>query len=282
MVVKRIPKMPPDTVTPATTKPRKKTFVVEDWITNDGQRIILYADTGMGKTSLALLAPNPVFIGTDEGGADFYHPETGEIIKRVPNIENFGDIRAAIQQPGLFDAYETVVLDTITIMQDWAIDHVVRTIPTEKGGIVNNILGYGYNKGWNHLYDVMKLLLVDLERLIHQDKNVIIIAQAAIHNVPNPDGENFIRTGLRLHVDKNADTESLYCEWADHLLKIAYSEAKAKEGKITGTTDRAIFTQPKLHFRAKTRPLPKPIPAVVEFTDKADDAIWQWIFQGDE
>ncbi len=279
MVVKRIPKMPPDTVAPTATKPKKKTFTVEDWITNDGQRIILYADTGMGKTSLAQLAPNPVFIGTDEGGADFIHPETGVPIKRIPGVENFEDVRAVIQQPGLFDAYDTVVIDTITIIQDWAVNYVVKTIPTEKGGIVNNILGYGYNKGWNHLYDVMKLLLVDLERLIHQGKNVIIIAQAAVHNVPNPGGEDFIRAGLRLHVDKNANTESLYCEWSDHLLRIAYSEAIAKEGKIIGTTDRAIFTQPKLHFRAKIRPLPKPIPAVVEFTDKSDDAIWQWIFQ---
>ena len=81
--VKRIPKMPPDTVAPTATKPKKKTFTVEDWVTGDGQRIILYADTGMGKTSLALLAPNPVFIGTDEGGADFIHPETGVPIKRI-------------------------------------------------------------------------------------------------------------------------------------------------------------------------------------------------------
>lgn len=245
-----------------------------------GEKIIVYGDTGIGKTSLALLAPNPVFLDLDEGGFESRHPVTGKKLDHVPEIRKFTDVRDALQQVDLFDDYETIVIDNVTILQDWAEPHVVATIKTEKGAQVANLIAYGYNKGYKHLYNVMKGPLQDCDELIRRGKNVILIAQAALRSVPNPSGEDFLREGLRLHADKSWNIESLYCEWASHVLRINYHDAfVSKQKKISGETTRAVFVQPELHFRAKSRTVQHP---VVSFTDQKDDSMWKFIFGGAE
>ncbi len=262
-----------------TAKIPAKKFTVESWNVDAGKRILIYADTGMGKTSLAMLAPKPVFIGLDEGGRELVYPD-GSHLKMVPGVETFSDVRSALQQHDLYADYETVVVDTVTLLQDWAEVYVVENITTEKGAKVKNLLGYGYNKGFKHLYNTMKLILQDCDALIRAKKNVILLAQGINHNVPNPGGEDFLRHGLRLHVDKSWDIESLFCEWCDHLLRISYYDTiVGKDKKIIGSTTRAIFVQPEPHFRAKSRTVSEP---VVSFADKTDSSIWQYIFPGSE
>lgn len=265
------------TVTPALSSSPTKKFTVESYAdVKRGEKIIVYGDTGIGKTSLALLAPTPAFLDLDEGGSELRHPVTDEKIKHIPNVKDFADVRAALQQVDLYDDYETVIVDNATILQDWAEPHVVATIPTEKGAHVKNLIGYGYNKGYKHLYNVMKGPLQDCDELIRRGKNVIFIAQAGLHNVPNPGGEDYLRAGLRLHIDKTWNIESLYCEWADHVLRIDYYDAFVKDKKVTGKTVRAVFVQPELHFRAKSRTIQEP---VVSFENQADDSIWKFVFE---
>ena len=243
-----------------------------------GEKIIIYSDSGMGKTSLALLAPKPVFIDPDWGASELCHPVTGKKPDYVPDIKDFSDVRAALQQVDLYDNYETVVVDNATIVQDLAEPYVVATIPTEKGAKVTNLIGYGYNKGYKHLYNAMKGPLQDCDELIRRGKNVILIVQSALRNVPNPAGDDFLRAGLRLHADKSWNIESLYCEWASEIYRIDYHNAfVSKEKKISGDSTRAIFTQPELHFRAKSR---RGLEPVISFEDKADASIWEFIFGG--
>lgn len=262
------PKIPEIPVAP-------KQFKIEPWGVNDGQRIIIYGDTGLGKTTLASMCGKVAFIGLDEGGGEIQHPITGEPLERVPGIQTFEDVRAALQSHSLYEDYDTVVIDHITLLQDLAEDYVVRTVTTDKGASVRNILSYGYNKGYKHLYNTMKLVLSDCDELARRGKNVILIAQSALLNVPNPGGEDFIRNGLRLHVDKTWNIESLYCEWANHVLRIAYHDAFVKNKKASGSTERAVFVQPELYFMAKSRTIEEP---VVSFSHKADSSIWDFMF----
>ncbi|KKN77455.1 hypothetical protein LCGC14_0360140 [marine sediment metagenome] len=280
------PPPPPTTKQTAKAAVPTKKFKVESWETGkEGKRILLYGDTGIGKSSLALLAPKPVFLGLDEGGGQLRHPVTGEKPKRIPSIEDFTDVRTVLQDTSLFDPHETAVIDTVTILQDWAEPHVIQTIPTEKDAMVKNLIGYGYNKGYKHLYNVMKEPLQDCDELIRRGKNVILIAQAGLFNVPNPGGEDYLRAGPRLHADKSWSIEALYCEWADYILRIDYYNTFVKGKRVSGSTDRAVFVQPELHFRAKTR---TPwydddgrLVSAVSFETLADDSIWKFIFGGE-
>ncbi len=258
-----------------TTIPAKK-FTIESWNpATDGKRILLYAESGMGKTTLASLAPKPVFIGIDDGGK-LLHDEEGNLLKHVPGVRCFGDVRAAMLAD-IYDDYETVTLDQATYLEEWAVTHMLATITNDKGVYVENIVKYGYNKGYRHLYDTMKLILQDADSLIHRGKNVIIIAQAAPNRVANPGGEDFLREGPRLY-SGTPSIEALYCEWADHIFRISYEYLVVGDKKVTGGENkRAVFVHPQPHFRAKSRTL-GPDKAVVAFDDPKDDSIWRFLF----
>lgn len=288
MTVTKNPKIPVRTSSPLPVRKAVKQFKVGAWdAANEGEKIMIYADTGMGKTTLAALSPNPVFLGLDEGGRKIKHPVTGEPLQVVEGVETYQDVRDVLQQTTLFSNSETAVIDTVTILQDWAVPYMLANIPTEKGERVKNIVGYGYNKGYQHLYDLMKFILQDCDRLIHQEKNVILIAQAIPNKVSNPGGEDYLRDGPRLYAGKPS-IEALYCEWADHILRIGYQNVfvtkqnkKDTKGKAAGDTTRVIHTEQEIYFRAKSRTLTAK-EAVVSFEDPTDDSIWKFIFEGGE
>ncbi len=289
MAVKKrnIPKPPKSAATtrpPAAPKARvatavpAKNFKVEEWGNEtSGTKVLLHADSGMGKTTLTTMAPKPVFIGTDDGGREIRNPKTGKKLKHIPGVNSFLDVRAALQAP-IYDEYESVVVDTVTILEEWAEQHVLNTITNDSGEKMDSIVKYGWSNGYKHLYDMMKLILQDCDALIRKGKNVILVAQSTPHNVPNPGGEDFIRQGPRLVSRKNANIEALYCEWADHIFHIGYQFLNVdKKKKATGSGGRAIFVHPEPHFRAKSRTLGLD-KAVVTFEDPTDDSIWQFLF----
>lgn len=273
-----IPMPPKRTAPPLPSKTAaKKSFTIAPWNgAGEGEKIILYADSGMGKTTLASMAPAPVFIGLDDGGRRIRHPKTGEPIAAFEGVETFQDVRDVLQQPELFSEYKTVVLDTITVLQDLAVPHMLNTVPNEKGSKVSSIVAYGYGKGYQHLYDVMKLILQDCDRLVRMGKNIIFIAQAGPHKVPNAGGEDYLRSGPRLY-SGTPSVEGLYCEWADHILLIDYQSTAVEKRKAVCDENRAVFTKGQIYFRAKSRTLTSE-QAVVSFTTPDDDSMWQLIF----
>ena len=63
----------------ATAPVVNKTFQVKTWSGDkEGEKVIAYADSGMGKTTLASMAPSAVFIGLDDGGRKILNPKTNE------------------------------------------------------------------------------------------------------------------------------------------------------------------------------------------------------------
>lgn len=281
-VASKKPLTPPRKTAQPKVQKVAKPYEMEDWDgSNEGEKILIYADTGMGKTTLSALSPKPVFIGLDDGGRKIRHPVTNELLKRIKHVDTYEDVRNVLQRASLFDNRETIVIDTVTILQDLAVPHMLATISTEKGGKVDNIVGYGYNKGYQHLYDLMKSILQDCDALIHAGKNVILVAQSIPNKVSNPAGDDYLRDGPRLYAGKPS-IEALYCEWADHILRIDYQDIwvakqskKDTKGKAAGDTTRVIYTKQEIYFRAKSRTIEEP---VISFNDKTDDSIWKFMF----
>ena len=81
---------PPVLTAPAPKSSRAiKTFQVKPWSGGDeGEKAILYSDSGMGKTTLSAMSPNSVFIGLDDGGRKIKHPITGEDLNYIPGIDD--------------------------------------------------------------------------------------------------------------------------------------------------------------------------------------------------
>lgn len=284
---KPLPKAP----LPASMKPKAKSkkaaptkvFQVATWSgAHEGEKIIVYGDSGMGKTTLASLAPASVFFGLDDGGRKFRDPETGKEreLKYIPGVETFDDFRQAVQQPNLFDDYKTIVIDTATVLELWALDWVLKNIKNDKGNFMKNIEHYGWGKGHRHLYDTMRLPLCDFDALIRRGKNILILCQMQQVEVSNTGGENFLCDAPKLAPKHGKQTPSIWgmwTEWCDHVLKIGYSDIVAEDKKATSSGEHAIYVHGQPHFKAKSSTIPGRFP-VVSFSDPKDSSIWRFLF----
>ena len=98
MALRPVPPKPGAATRPKpTANTSAKTFRIEKWDgTKSGEKIIIYGDHGRGKTTLASMAPKPVFIGLDDGGRKLHHPITGEQLNYIPDVETFEDVRGAL------------------------------------------------------------------------------------------------------------------------------------------------------------------------------------------
>lgn len=242
----------------------------------------------MGKTTLASLAPDPVFIGLDDGGRKIKHPKTGKDINAIPGIETFWDVRDVLTQAELFKPGQTIVIDTVTRLQILAEQYTFDTIKVGKD-TPTNLEDYGYGKGFNYLCDTMRLILCGLEPHVKRGVNVLMLAQQGQATVANLTGKDYLKDGPKLHAKKDGTgVRGEYLEWSDYVLRIGHPDitvqtdnAKATKGKAVGSTERVIYTAKELYFEAKSRPVSgNPIPPVVSFSTSDDDSIWQYLFGG--
>ena len=282
--VKRSTAPPPPGAPPAgkaKTAVVNKTFQVATWDTaGEGQRIILYADSGMGKTTLASMLSNPKFADFRGGSDKVRHPVTGERLQHIPGVETFDDVRAVCHQPDLFEPGDSFVLDTGTDFEHCGFDWTLANIPHEKDKKITRIEDYGYGKGYRHLYDTMRLPLADFDALIRKGVNVAILCQMQQVEVANSGGDDFLCDVPKLQKAHGKSTPSvwgMYDEWADHVLKIGLNDLSTENGKAAGGNERAIFVHGQAHFKAKSRTIPSRYP-IVSFSEPSDDFIWRCMF----
>lgn len=273
------PKAPAPYVAAASTLVRtNKTFSILDWSgEKEGEKVILYGRSGMGKTTLAALAPDPVWIGLDDGGRKIRHPVTGKPLRAVPGLETFEDVRAALQSE-VFDGCKSIVIDTVTELQAWAIPATFRRVPSGQGQVAATIEDYGWNKGYRHWYDTMRLILGDCDRHVREGRNIIMLAQVRSGKRSNPAGEDYLCDAPALYYSREVSIVDAYMEWADHVLRLDLANLTVdKQRKVSSTNERAVYVHPEAHFLAKSRTV-SPDYAVVEFKSPQDDSIWRLIF----
>lgn len=280
-------KMPTVTSASPASRHTPKTFNIITWTgAKEGEKIILYGNSGMGKTTLATMAPSPVFIGLDDGGRKIVNPKTGENVKAIPGVESFQDLRDALHQNGLIEPGQTLVIDTVTRAEGLGELHTLATVKTEKGETPENLEAYGYGKGYKHLMDTMRLLISDLEPHVRRGVHVLLLAQQGQATVSNLEGVDYLQDGPKLCARKDQNIRTEFVEWVDHVFRIGHpslevvkDNKKNVKGKVKGTMERVIYTQPELYYMAKNRSNGK-WPPVVSFENPADDSLWAYVFHG--
>jgi len=269
------------------TKPKslvgtKKTYTTKQWDTaKQGERIIVYGDSGMGKTTLEAMLPNPKFANFNGGSDKIRHPVTGERLVYIPGLETFDDVRDVCYQPNLFIPGDSFVLDTATEFEGgFALPWMLKNIPHEKGKLIKRIEDYGYGKGYRHLYDTMRLPLLPFDVLIERGVNVVVSCQMQQVETSNSSGADFLCDVPKLQKAHGKSTPSvwgLWNEWADHIFKIDYDDVNVTDGKSFGTADRVIRVHGSPSFKAKSRSIPHVFP-VISFSKPNDDSIWKFLF----
>lgn len=132
---------------------------------------MIYGVPGGGKTTLALSAPKPLLIDTDNGVTRVerrFWPDTVQVKK-------YEDVLAVLKEN--LDAYDTVVVDTAGKLVDYMCDYAMALNPAYRQSD-----GSLTQKGWGAVKVLFKDLFRTLEKL---GKNLIFVA----HEKEDKDGE---------------------------------------------------------------------------------------------
>lgn len=176
-------------------------------------RFCFYGPEGIGKSTLAAHAPDPIWFDLEEGSGRLdvarYQFRDGDG-GHVPHA--YEEIIAAIddlaRNPHNF---QTLVFDTLdrleALMWQWMF---VRD--SKPGKPISSIEDYGYGKGFLRAIDEWRALCVRLDRLRAARKmSIIFLGHAQVRLYKSPDSEDYDRYNLRIN-DKAA---GFIKEWTD-------------------------------------------------------------------
>lgn len=218
------------------------------------RRVLVYGTHGIGKSSFASCAPNPIFIQTEDG--------LGEInCAKFPLTTKFDEVMKALSE--LYTAahpYRTLVVDSL----DW-LERLIWTDVCQKRS-VESIEDIGYAKGYVFSLTQWREFLDGLSAL-RNDKGItiVLIAHSRIERFENPETDPYDRFVPRLH----RLASQLLQEWCDEVLFAAFKvyTRQTDEGfnrKRThgiGTGERIIRTVERPAHVAKNRlNLPEELP----------------------
>lgn len=236
---------------------------------------MLYGPGGIGKTKLASLleavGQKVAFCDIEDGTREI----RPDVVQGLDSTSTWADLRGVLAAD-IWSGVNAIVIDTLTKAEELAVAHTLATVPHEKGHLVRSIEGYGFGKGFQHVYDTFLPLLADLDRHVREGRNVVLICHECISSVPNPTGEDFIRFEPRLQSPSSgkASIRHRVKEWCDHLLFVGY-EVHTHDGKATGGGARTIYPVEQPTHWAKSRKLYDPI----AYTD-GSTALWTALFGG--
>ncbi len=257
---------------PPTAHATKAAWQIYEVPKSAGQRIGIHGAGGIGKTTLAMGAPSPIILDLDKGAREVLD-RNGKRCREV-RIETYQDVRDALHAD-IWSDCQTIVIDSATALQELIVPHVLDTVRHEKGQAVTCIEGYGFGKGYTHVYDAWLLLLADLDAHVAQGRHVVIVCHTVTAQCPNPEGEDYLRYEPDLQQPpKTGRVRDRIKAWLDHLFLIHYDIAIDKTGKAKGAGSRAIYCQEMPTFWAKSRRLVDPIPF-----PKGSTELWDKLFE---
>jgi hypothetical protein len=223
-------------------------------------RIAIFGVEGVGKSTLAAGAPNPIFIPSDAG--------TGQLdIARFPEPKNWEEVLGMVKSLHGNHDYKTLVIDTLDGIEPLCWIHVCNKHPkglndrtpfNAKAGI----LGFPYGQGFAAALDEWRILLYELEQLrLKKHMNVIFVEHCQIKRFSNPEGEDFDRYIFKMH-EKAA---GIFKDWCDAVLFAKYETytSETEDGRTKGIDSgkRILCTSRKAAFDAKNRyNMPETIP----------------------
>lgn len=213
------------------------------------QRLLVYGPEGIGKSTMASLMPDPVFVDVEDGTNHLY-------VRRFPTPSSWtllmDECRAVAEDPV---GIGTLVIDSVDAAERLCQVGVCAKAKKE------SIESWGYGKGYVIAAEEFQNLLRVLDRCIDSGVNVCLIAHSQMRKFERPDEAGAYD---RFEVKLNKHVASKVKEWADAVLFLDYetfvSVDEQGKGKATGGK-RVIRTSHNVSWDAKNRwDLPEKIP----------------------
>lgn len=233
-------------------------------------RILVHGQPGVGKTTFAAEAPEPVFICPEDG-----IPAGAGEVAHFPAPEGgwkWQDILDAITSLALGEHnHKTLVVDTLDWLEPILWEHVC-----EQDGVASiELVGGGYGKGYQAALDQWRVFLSYIERLSSlKNMNVILLAHSAIRTFKDPQSDGYDRYELKIH----KFPAGLFKEWPDAVLFAQHETAVSKDKRTkrvrgVSTGARIMHTVWDAAFDAKNRyGLPAEMPLSWSELQEAIDA----------
>jgi nucleoside-triphosphatase THEP1 len=138
-----------------------KVFEKHQIVSSTGLIVTIYGDPGIGKTTLANTAPNPILLDFDRGA------HRASLGKMTVQFDSWSDLIESEQElKTLFDQHDSIIIDTAGTLLDYMNNYLLETQPSlAKNGI----------KLWGELKKTFNDFFQPLKKL---NKNIIFIAHA--------------------------------------------------------------------------------------------------------
>jgi hypothetical protein len=205
--------------------------------------VLIYGIDGVGKSTFASQAPEPVFIVTDPG-ADLVP------VARLPIVESIGQFRDQVKMlTSQAHPYRTVVVDCVTGLEPM----VWRQVCAE--GKVNSIEKYadGFGKGYVRAREIWSGLLGEL-LVLARKAHVVLIGHCTVKKFDDP---NQSAGYDRYQVSLKDNVAALVRQTCDCVLFANFvstvKNIQGNTGKATGEGVRRLYTENRPAFDAKNR-----------------------------
>jgi hypothetical protein len=264
---------------PAATPKATKLGAVVSGPRRDPKLWWFYGDEGIGKSSLAADAPNPIFLDV-EGRTRHLHvqrypfrPEEGDegtVARTLAEVEDaIDDLIANARQYG----FRSAVLDGMAALEALIFARIVdeaksRNERNKEGKAIENIEDFGYQRGQKVAAQMWRALIKRFEDLrFRAGLHVILLGHAQVTTFKNPGAEDYSRYTPRL----DPLAAGVLLEKCDVVGLVTFDDRVTKAGKkaigVLGT--RVIRLEHSPVWSAKCS---LPMPSTI---DLASEAPWQ-------
>lgn len=203
---------------------------------------LLYGPDGVGKSTFGADAPNPIFLGTEEG--------TNHLdVMRWPAPKAFTDCIVAIQDL-CNDSRDrkTLVIDSL----DWLEPILWSQIAAENKVTSIELVGGGYGKGYTEA-NLHWHKMVNALKMLREKMHIIVLAHSQIKTFHDPTtSHSYDRYQLKL----NDKAGALWREAVDAVLFAnyeVYAKKDSGQARAFGEGRRLIYTERRPAFDAKNR-----------------------------
>ena len=239
-----------------------------------GQKILIYGTGGIGKSTLCCMAPGPVAYVDAEDRLPSLKAELAMLGIGEPVLvpaHNWESLRASLAAPG-WGGIKSIALDSMPVIEEWCIQHLLRTIKTfeKPPQVARSLEDYGFGKDVRLAYEHFLPLLADLDRHTKQGRNIIMTCHDCKPEESNPMGANYVRYEPRLRTSKKGDNSIRLKvkEWCDFVGFICYDLTTGKERgqdnkKAEGSGTRTMYLQETPAYMAKNHGHPENIDLVL-------------------
>jgi hypothetical protein len=216
---------------------------------------------GIGKTTMACSAPEPILVQTEDGASDID-------VAKFPLCEGYADFKNQILALISEDHdYKNLIIDSVDWLESLVCEHIVNEWNVSNDQ-VSSISEIPYGKGSGMLESEFHSIIKALDGLRrNKGMGIILIAHSQIQRFESPETEPYDRFTPAL----NKKVSPIIREWVDELLFLNYKISTVEAGdnfgkkkyKGIGGTQRVMHTSERPSHMAKNR---KNLPETLELS----------------